>query len=396
VHSSSIRESKGRSDFRALHPERGLRFFDAACLRLRSRLSDCDACARACPVDAIRIDPTQTRVRDACTGCGRCAAACPTHALDASGFRVGDLAPAPPERPVTVDCWKVPRAASESDAVRVPCLGGLRVSDLLDLRAAAGPRPVRLIDRGWCSGCSSGGTRHPAEANLTEARALLADVGAAHEALPALESRPLPGRLMPQDIPPADAEAAVNRRNFLRHLVGRAAAAVEEAAAFDPGHAARPSFSARVERPATERSGVLAALRAAADGTGRTLPARLFPEAEASDACRNHNVCVANCPTEALRKYETDDGAAGVAFDAAECIDCGLCASVCPEQAMSIRAGARTAPPAGEETVTRFGTRECWHCGASFAPRADERHCAACAKSHALAAGAFRALFAVR
>lgn len=379
-----------------MHPERGVRFFDAACLRLRSHLSDCDACPRACPVDAIRIDSTQTRVRAACTGCGRCAAACPTHALDVPGFRVGEIAAVPSGRAVTVDCWKVPRAVSEPDAVRVPCLGGLRVSDLLDLRAAAGPRPVRLLDRGWCDGCSSGGVRHPAEANLTEARALLADVGAAHEALPALESRPLPGRLMPQDIPPPDAEAAVSRRNFLRHLVGRTAAAVEEAAAFDPGLAARPSFGARVERPRTERSAVLAALRTTADGTGRELPARLFPEAGASDACRNHNVCAASCPTGALRKYETDGGAAGVAFDAAECIACGLCESVCPEQAMSIRAGARTAPPSGAETVTRFRTRECWHCGVSFAPRADERHCAACAKSRDLAAGAFRELFAMR
>jgi ferredoxin len=396
VASSTTPASGDRSGFRALHADRAVRFLDAACLRLRSHLSDCDACARACPVDAIRIDPAQTHVGDACTGCGRCAAACPTHALEMPGFRIGAIPAASPERPVTVDCWKVPRGVSEPDAVRVPCLGGLRVSDLLELRAAAGPRPVRLLDRGWCGGCSSGGARHPAAAALAEARALLVDIGAADEAMPAFESRPLPGRLMPPDIPAAEAEAAISRRRFLGHFVGRAAATVEQAAGFDPARAARPGFSARVERPRTERSAVIAGLRIAASETGGALPAPLFPEAETSDACRNHNVCAASCPTGALRKYEADDGAAGVRFDAAECIDCGLCEAVCPEQAMTIRPGMRAAPPRGEETVTRFRTKTCRQCGATFVPRADERHCEACAKSRDFAAAAYRELFAAR
>jgi ferredoxin len=374
-----------------------VRFLDAACLRLRSHRSNCDACVSACPVDAIRIDPTQTRVGDACTGCGRCAAVCPTHALDVPGFRIGEVPSRPGERrPVTIDCWKVPREAAEPDAVRVPCLGGLRVSDLLEVCAAAAPRPVRLLDRGWCAGCSSGGGRHPAAANLDQARELLADVGAASEGLPGIESRPLPGRLMPSDIPPPDQGAPVSRRGFLRHLAGRSAAVIEQACVGDGAGDAVPAFSSHAARPRTERSAVLGALSLVARETGAALPGRLFPMAEATGACRNHNICVAHCPTRALRKYAGDDGAAGILFEAAECIECRLCEMACPERAIAIRSGTRLAPPSGPETVTRHRLATCWHCGASFAPHGEESHCAPCGKSRDFAAAAYQELFAAR
>lgn len=373
-----------------------MRFLDSACLRLRSRWSNCDACARACPVDAVRIDLTQTRVSEACTGCGRCAAACPTHALDAAGFRIGAL-PARPDdrRPLTVDCWKVPHAAGERDAVRVPCLGGLRTSDLLDLCAAAAPRPVRLLDRGWCAGCSSGGRRHPAMANLEEARALLADVGTALGTLPALEPRPLPDRLMPADIPLPDDAAIVTRRAFARHVLGRSAAIVAKATRPENPSAALPRFDARAVRPRTERSRVLEALAKTVQDAGVALPARLFPVAEATGDCHDQNVCVAQCPTGALSRYE-DDRTAGVVFEPGECIECGLCATACPEHAITIRPGARLASPSGTETLTRHRLAMCRHCGARFAPRGEERYCAACEKSREFAATAFQELFAAR
>jgi Fe-S-cluster-containing hydrogenase component 2 len=382
--------------FRILHPGRGLRFLDGACLRLRSRWSNCDACVAACPVDAIRIDPTQTRVTDACTGCGRCAGACPTHALESPGFRVSvPTAPSGERRAVTIDCWKVPRDAAEPHAVRVPCLGGLRTSDLLALCAAAAPRAVRLLDRGWCAGCTSGGARHPAESSLAEARALLAEVGLAPQMLPAIESRPLPARAMPADIPRPDETASVSRRAFVRHLLGRAAAVVDTTTSTDGSGAAVPRFVAHAARPRTERSRVLDALRAVAQRAGSRLPARLFASAEAPGDCRDHNVCVAQCPTGALKRYE-DDHTAGVRFDPDDCIECGLCAAACPEHAITIRAGARRTPPAGPETVTRHRLAACWGCGTRYAPREQERYCAACERSRDFAASAFRELFAAR
>lgn len=49
------------------------------CLRTSSEVPEaCDRCLQACPVDAIKIDGKRVEVTDACIKCGLCTAACPT------------------------------------------------------------------------------------------------------------------------------------------------------------------------------------------------------------------------------------------------------------------------------------------------------------------------------
>jgi len=151
------------------HP---LGLLEDACLPLRApRYASCRACESVCPVKAIRVGETAIELAENCVRCGRCAAACPMGALAHPGFSVPD-APRDKLRPLSVDCWKVPGKLSPEGAVRMPCLGGLSPSRMIELAAAAGSGALELLDRGWCSACSAGGgTEHPAGASLAQARA---------------------------------------------------------------------------------------------------------------------------------------------------------------------------------------------------------------------------------
>lgn len=85
-----------------------------------------------------------------------------------------------------------------------------------------------------------------------------------------------------------------------------------------------------------------------------------------SDACTLCMGCVAICPTGALRGGNHE--APRLAFLEADCVQCGLCSSVCPEQA--IRLEARFAPAPGirlnERTLKEEEPFHCISCGKAF------------------------------
>jgi NAD-dependent dihydropyrimidine dehydrogenase PreA subunit len=56
-----------------------------------------------------------------------------------------------------------------------------------------------------------------------------------------------------------------------------------------------------------------------------------------TDACIKDFLCVAECATAAIAPQESDAAAATVSqvyINPDECIDCGSCASVCPQNAI--------------------------------------------------------------
>ena len=128
-----------------------------ACLHLRApRYATCRACESACPVKAISVGEAAIEISENCVRCGRCVAACPMGALAHPGFSLPEL-PQQDAKPLSVDCWKVPRKLSPDGAVRVPCLGGLSTARILQLVSMAEAGSLELLDRGWCAGCSAGG-----------------------------------------------------------------------------------------------------------------------------------------------------------------------------------------------------------------------------------------------
>lgn len=377
--------------FQCVRDDASLQLDAERCLRLRSRYSDCDQCAQACPARVLHVSPERIELADGCLRCGWCSAACPTEALRIEGF-TADLAPvAAGNTPLHVDCWKVSASDSPRDTVRVPCLGGIALHRLVQWHAASGGRPIVLLDRGWCDECRAGsGATHPAQETLEAARALLAQLGVAEPALPRLQNLPLPRTRMPAEIPDSLAAQPLSRREFFSGMTHAAARAIAPVVTREGGERgqSRGARPGRIE--AAARSQLLAHVAALGKRHGRPLPAGLFPVLRVADACRNHQVCAAICPTGALQAYQSEDGAtAGIAFDARACIACGDCTRACPQRALALVAQGDGEVPQGAAVLTRWTLRECRDCGHEFADSGSGNVCPTCRKTRELG----RALF---
>lgn len=351
-----------------LREESALRLEEGACLPLRSRYGQCSACAQACPAGVLRVSPPAIELAEGCLNCGRCAAVCPTEALSLEGYGIV----APPRvgpRPVAVECWKVLKSRCGTDAVRVPCLGGLGTGRLLELWRAAGTPGLELVDRGWCRECSAGGgDSHPVQHALETARLWLAAVGIEEERLPRLVSHPLPAREMPEEIPAPESERPISRRQFLRAI----------SAPVPVGGPGVPAFPASTRSESSKRRRVLNTLGAVAAERRTALPDELFARITNNGACADHRICTAICPTGALA-VRAVDGQAALEFDAETCIACGACERACPERALSLE------PHSGQRErriVAMHRPQRCTACGEQYTAKdEDDGICLSCRKT---------------
>lgn len=154
-------------------------------------------------------------------------------------------------------------------------------------------------------------------------------------------------------------EAEPDRRAFLRSIL-------------------RSSGEEGPRRPLpAERIALLRQLAARWQGS---LSPGVIPVIRISEACANHGVCAAVCPTRALRPY-ADEGFAGLEFDATACIACGACAAVCPGNALAIQAAAGgDSHGRAPRRVSRHAQRACARCEDEFPARTDEALCPPCRK----------------
>lgn len=375
--------------FRRLNAQAPVGLRAGACLPLRTHHAECNACVTVCPVGVLARSDDGFSLADGCLGCGRCASVCPTGALAVQGF-----APNPDDAgaagTLAVDCHRVPAGLAPAGTLRVPCLGGLSVGRLLALRLAGGEGPLKLLDRGWCGTCPAGrGARHPARAALLEARAWLRQTGVPRALWPRLTRSQLPPAARPE---PAGAAPSppVHRRDFFGELARELLAGAGARSA--PRPAARAAVNPDRQRRSPERERRRLALAGLAARYGTTVPARFFPAVRIGDACRDHGLCAALCPTGALRVHAGDD-VRGVAFDAAACIACGLCQAICPEQALRLQPeGGGTADTV--IVLTGHATRACADCAQTFTASDRETRCPTCRKSRTFVQAGFKALFA--
>jgi ferredoxin len=284
-----------------------------------------------------------------------------------------------------VECWKTPSAGTAASAIRVPCLGGIGLEQLLEW-ALASPERVELVDRRWCGHCSARGATQPAAALVKAAARLLTECGWPKAALPRIVRKPTPLTPIPAAIPRPATGVRLARRDFLRRFVAQPAPVTAGVPVEPHGLSAR-----RAIRAQPKRTRILAAAAAAASRHGRDTPRSLFPQLRASDRCRHHGNCAVACPTGALTCYDTATET-GIGFRAADCAACGACVAACPENALTLTPRLRTrAPFQALQTLTRFPYRRCRSCQRTFAATAGDEHCPDCARRHQLALDLFGA-----
>lgn len=302
-------------------------------------------------------------------------AACPSGALRAEGFQA---APEPTRRTtVHVDCSRSDDAAHEA-LMRMPCLGGVSVVQLLSWWLAAGDAVLRFIDHGWCEHCPVGGGGFAARDVVQQANAWLADCGVASEHLVQIMSGP---RAPAQAYRPATTDQPpVSRRAFLRRVSSEPAWREPDAG---PPEGPRAAWC-RDPVPLPAREALLQLLQTIADRHGRALPERALPSIDVAARCTDDGVCAGSCPTGALVRREEGD-ALSLSFDAARCVACGRCEAVCAQGALRLGQGGTT----GSTTVHQRRLRDCLQCGASFVPSADDTLCPRCLAHRRLAGAMF-------
>lgn len=379
-----------RSDFALSHEE-------GACLPLRSTYGQCRACADACPAEAIVVSVAGVELSDSCTGCGQCTAACPTQALSLPEMAVLD-APVPvvtESAEIRIECRKVPVQAHRGETLVLPCLGALTPGHLM-ARAASGIE-VLVIDRGWCAGCASNGTRtapdHPARQAVESASLWLEAAGSTRR--PALVESPLPLSLRPDAIPPAPQEGpVVDRRRFFRAAIEKPAGR-QRSDATPMGGDGRVAYPADARHPSPERERQRVALLRLTQGLGSEMPAEFYPRLHADAPCCDRRMCVALCPTGALSV--ADDGAAShLQWSSDHCIACGTCVRACPESALTLTSHGGSP---GLHTLASHVRARCAECGDAFTPTAEPLNadtpavCPACTKSRRFMDDARRQLF---
>lgn len=266
-----------------------------ACLIGRSPLAGCDACTRACPTDAMRVEPEGLAlVAELCTGCGACGATCPARAI-----AVGRVVPVPlseADRSGVVALVCPRRDPRDPAAVCVQALG-------LEALAALWLRGTRRIwlDIGSCPDCPNGRGVDLAGV-LAVLNAVLADRG-----LPLLSAAAMPKR--GGDRVPRLGDGPDRRR---RGLFGIAAAAPEGAV------------------PST----ALARLQ----GLVPEAPSRRFAWTPLIDAraCTGCNLCLGFCPEDVLTLVGGETPEPAYAIQPARCTGCGLCAAACEDGAIRV------------------------------------------------------------
>lgn len=379
--------------FRRLRDGAPIEFCVEACQSVHSRYSACRQCERACPVGALRVTDSGIEVAKTCVGCGRCAVACSTGALALPGFALTHIDEE--ASPVYLDCWKVPVRYSPKGALRMPCLGGLSLSRLIELRVAAVSRAIVLLDRGWCEGCPAGGSNtHPAAGCANAARELMQSMHIPADQWPGIASQPLPSSLQAQTPSDRSTEQRLSRRAFFGDLAARATSTASEINPITSGKQAPIARGhERAALRSRDRDRLLAQVKALAATTGAAIPASLYPALRIDpQRCQHHRLCASTCPTGAIGAFDAS-GVSGIVFDSSACIACGHCEAICPDKALQLLPQGDGSVPAGPKVLARIRQRECVSCGRTFEGAVDDTHCPSCVKRTRLAGSAFQALF---
>lgn len=344
------------------------RFFDYTakiCAHSRSQLTGCSNCIDTCVAnaiapsgEAIEVDPYL------CQGCGACASVCPTGALtyayprpaeaiersrellDADSSASVLLIYAGDDNPDRDQQFEseLPEWVCAVAVEEVPAYG----IDYWATMICAG------FDRIVCALESTGGeSTNPENTNLVGLRdqaellaRILRPLG--------FESPPVLVTATGRDLPPDALSKPV----------------IDDLAISSSQRRALPRFSTHNEKRQTFRAAIdqLLEQRAPTEETVRLPDGSPFGQVTVNDSCTLCMACVSVCPAGALLDGQ---GAPKLRFIESNCVQCGLCDTACPEEAISLEARYRydSVEARAGRTLNEEEPFNCVKCHKPFATR---------------------------
>jgi ferredoxin len=340
------------------------------CVRAKDKLSKCELCIRACPVNALRLDAPMALDEKLCVACGACVRVCPVNAftgIDGDNDLLNCVARVNPTQ-LELTCARHPHAEiglpAEATVIRTStCLAALGASIYVRLLSQVESIAIRLD---VCGECSSGRL----QADIAQAFAPVRQLFPARAHL--VNNQPdtsAPARAV------YDAKSPpVSRRDFLRAFTGESVRTALRIISSDENKTSATHLP-------RERMRLLAALKWASsiDLNVRAEFAGAI-RLKVDEKCTACGVCARVCPTGALQFSKADNKEYRLTCIVAHCTDCGMCRDMCEPGALQ-RDGVPTLAElvAVEPMVLRAGALKlCSKCNAPFAAAMEGNLCPIC------------------
>lgn len=298
------------------------------CLHVQDQHSDCAACFKICPVQAITVGKPPALDSEKCESCLACLPACPVGAFHADDD-VKDLfncAAHIEDQPVELLCGLHPRpetgATSEAIGIQIHgCLAGLGTGALLAFSALGIKRLTLRADA--CSGCKWHSLHSEIHLQVERAARFLSAWGNAITCVDEIES-PVERSLWNAKNPP------LSRRDLFRMMSKQGQVAL--ARAMENG----VTISKR--QPGRDRLRLLSAVSYLPEPTAEVrLHENQFATLTIAQSCTACGACGRACPTEALHFEKNDEAMTyTITFLAQNCIGCDLCEHVCLPDAITL------------------------------------------------------------
>lgn len=327
------------------------------CVAVRNRHATCRKCADACVSGCISLQDDELVIEpEHCIGCGTCATVCPTCALEAKEPQDAELYQACVKAmvaaggQVVIACEQIMAQAhglyDPAKVVGVACLGRVDES-LCAMLAAHGATEIVLV-QAKCDACECTAGIATAELVAHTANTLFEAWGKTVRVR--LTSKfPAVARLQEKQEYDTERRAAFSS---MRRAAKETAADVARAEARDALGMPAEEVEAEPQRVKVDlKTGTLPQfvpgrrkrLAAAMHALGSPVQedalveTRLWGEvAIDEEKCMSCRMCTTFCPTGALRKFETEEGAFGVEHRPNLCVRCGCCTDICSKDAISL------------------------------------------------------------
>lgn len=290
------------------------------CLRARLRpddprtadLASCQLCAESCPHGAITLQNGITIDETRCTSCDLCSAVCPTAAISTTRQTLDRLDAFSDVSVISAGCkLGSDDGATWSFPVEAVCGLSWQFVAAAALRSA---RQLRLDCR-HCTGCPNGPGIVRVEYIRARAQAYLESIGVTREIVIVDANTTEPG------------DGTVSRREFFRTFFSRAGGAARYLA----DHYGLARQSAQTVRELLWNR-ALSASTTTADtqlARGGTNPVP-WAQYRIKSGCTGCGLCASVCPNDAWRT-STVGSTRTISHREKVCLDCGACRAACPE-----------------------------------------------------------------